>query len=108
MNKFKLLFDILLAKCDTLNEYLLSDEVKRALKAHLINYIDIPKKPTAGRLTPLLSIDSTSANANVAQSSNKKRKRNKKKEQSDKDERKSSLLEKPECPHCGKRHGGIY
>jgi hypothetical protein len=66
MNKFKLLFDIPLAKYDTLNEYPPSDEVKRALEAHLINHTDIPKKPTAGRSTPLLSIDSALANANVA------------------------------------------
>jgi hypothetical protein len=69
------LFDILLAKYDTLNEYPPSDEVKRALEAYLVNYTDIPKKPTAGRLTPLPSVDSASANANVAQLSNKKRKR---------------------------------
>jgi hypothetical protein len=75
MNKFKLLFDILLAKYDTLNEYPPFDEIKRALEAHLINYIDIPKKLTAGRSTPSPSTDSTSAN--VAQSSNKKRKRGK-------------------------------
>jgi hypothetical protein len=75
MNKFKPLFDIPLAKYDILNEYPPFDEVKRALKAHLINYTDIPKKLIAGRSTPLLSIDS--ASANVAQSSNKKRKRGK-------------------------------
>jgi hypothetical protein len=75
MNKFKPLFDIPLAKYDILNEYPPFDEIKRALKAHLINYIDIPKKPTAGRLTPLLFINSILAN--VAQSSNKKRKRSK-------------------------------
>jgi hypothetical protein len=107
MNKFKLLFDILLAKYDTLNEYPPFDEIKRALEAYLINYIDIPKKLIAGRLTPLLFIDSVLANANVAQSSNKKRKRNKKKD-SDKDERKSSLLEKPEYPYYRKRYNGIY
>jgi hypothetical protein len=102
MNKFKPLFNIPLAKYDTLNEYPSSDEVKRALEAHLINHIDIPKKPTAGRSTPSPSTDS--ASANVAQSSNKKRKRG---EQSDKDERKS-LLKKPEYLYCGKRYGGIY
>jgi hypothetical protein len=62
MNKFKLLFDIPLAKYDILNEYPPSDEIKRALKTYLINYIDIFKKLTAERSTPLLSIDSTSAN----------------------------------------------
>jgi hypothetical protein len=75
MNKFKLLFDILLVKYDIFNEYSSFDEVKRVLEVYLINYIDIPKKLIAGRLTPLLSIDS--ASANVAQSSNKKRKRGK-------------------------------
>jgi hypothetical protein len=62
MNKFKLLFDILLVKYDTLNEYSSFDEVKRALEAYLINYIDISKKLTAGRSTPLLFIDSVLAN----------------------------------------------
>jgi hypothetical protein len=66
MNKFKLLFNILLAKYDILNEYSLSDEIKRALEAHLINHINIPKKPTAGRLTPLPSADSASVNINIA------------------------------------------
>jgi hypothetical protein len=62
MNKFKSLFNILLAKYDTLNKYPPFDEVKRALETHLINYIDIPKKLTAGRSTPLLFIDSTLTN----------------------------------------------
>jgi hypothetical protein len=62
MNKFKPLFDIPLAKYDILNEYPPFDEVKRALEAYLINYINIPKKLTAGRLTPLLFIDSILAN----------------------------------------------
>jgi hypothetical protein len=66
MNKFKLLFDILLAKYDTFNEYSPSNEIKRALKTYLINYTDIPKKLTAGRSAPLSSINSASANANIA------------------------------------------
>jgi hypothetical protein len=66
MNKFKLLFDILLVKYDIFNEYSSFDEVKRVLETYLINYIDIFKKLIAGRLTPLLFIDSASANANVA------------------------------------------
>ena len=66
MNKFKPLFDIPLAQYDTLNEYPPSDEVKRALEAHLVNHSYIPQKPTA----------TASANTNVAQTpSNKKRKR---------------------------------
>jgi hypothetical protein len=77
MNKFKPLFDILLAKYDTLNEYPSFDEVKRTLEAHLINYINIPKKLIAERLIASPSIDSTSANTNIAQLNNKKRKRNK-------------------------------
>jgi hypothetical protein len=76
MNKFKLLFDILLAKYDIFNEYSPFDEIKRVLEAYLINYIDIPKKLIAGRLTPSPFIDSASANTNIAQLSNKKRKRN--------------------------------
>jgi hypothetical protein len=66
MNKFKLLFNILLAKYDTFNEYPFFDEIKRALEAYLINYIDIPKKLIAGRLTPLPFADSASANINIA------------------------------------------
>jgi hypothetical protein len=62
MNKFKPLFDIPLAKYDILNEYPPFDEIKRALKAHLINYIDIPKKLIAERLTPLLFINFILAN----------------------------------------------
>jgi hypothetical protein len=95
MNKFKPLFDIPLAQYDTLNEYPPSDEVKRALEAHLVNHSYIPQKPTA----------TASANTNVAQtpSNNKKRKREEKK---DKDKLKSSSSEKPNCPHCDKRHNG--
>jgi hypothetical protein len=94
MNKFKPLFDIPLAQYDTLNEYPPSDEVKRALEAHLVNHSYIPQKPTA----------TASANTNVAQTpSNKKRKREEKK---DKDKLKSSSSEKPNCPHCDKRHNG--
>jgi len=51
MNKFKPLFDIPLAKYDTLNEYPPSDEVKRALEAHLVNHSEVPKKPTVGKPT---------------------------------------------------------
>jgi hypothetical protein len=97
MNKFKPLFDIPLAKYDSLDEYPPSDEVKRALEAHLVNHSDIPKKPTAS--TP--SQPTASINTNVA-SNNKKRKR----EKEDKDEHKSSSSEKPSCPHCDKRHRG--
>jgi hypothetical protein len=100
MNKFKPLFDIPLAKYDTLNEYSSSDEVKRALEAHLVNYLDIPKKPTVGKPSQPTT---ASVNANVAQSNNKKRKRGEKR---NRDERKSSSSEKPNCPHCDNRHGG--
>jgi hypothetical protein len=51
MNKFKPHFDISLTKYDALNEYPSPDEVKRALETHLINYSDIPKKPTAEKPT---------------------------------------------------------
>jgi hypothetical protein len=99
MNKFKPLFDIPLAKYDALNEYPLSDEVKRALEAHLVNHPDIPKKPTVGKPSQPTT---ASANTNVAQSNDKKRKR----EQRNRDESKSSSSEIPSCPHCDRRHGG--
>jgi hypothetical protein len=102
MNKFKPLFDIPLAKYNALNEYPPSDEVKRALKAHLVNYSEIPKKPTAEKPSQPTT---ASANINIAQSSSKKRKRDEKKD-SDKDDRKPSSSEKPNCPHCEKRHRG--
>jgi len=103
MNKFKPLFDIPLAKYDALNEYPPSDEVKRALEAHLVNHTDIPKKPTVEKPSqPTIA----SVNTNITQSSsNKKRKRDEKKD-SDKADRKLSSSEKPSCPHCDKRHGG--
>jgi hypothetical protein len=105
MNKFIPLFDIPLTKYNALNEYPPSDEIKRALEAHLVNHSDIPKKPTVEKSTQPIT---ASTNTNITQpSSNKKRKRDKKKD-SDKDERKSSSSEKPECPHCRKRHNGIY
>jgi hypothetical protein len=44
MNKFTPLFNIPLTKYNALNKYPSSDEIKRALKAHLVNYLDIPKK----------------------------------------------------------------
>jgi hypothetical protein len=99
MNKFTPLFDIPLAKYDALNEYPPSDDVKRALEAHLVNHSDIPKKPTVG---PPSQPITASTNANVAQSpSNKKRKREKRDSDRDRDdERNSSSSEKPSCPHC--------
>src|SRR5271163_4729252 len=76
MNKFKPLFDIPLAKYDTLEAYPPPEEVKRAIEAHLVNHqSDIPKKPTAGKPTkPTPSEPAASINANVAKPS-KKRKR---------------------------------
>jgi hypothetical protein len=74
MSKFTPLLDIPLAKYDTLNEYPPSDEVKRALEAHLVNHSDIPKKPTVGMSTPSQA-QPASANANVAQSSNNRKRK---------------------------------
>jgi hypothetical protein len=91
MSKFKPLFDIPLTQYDTLEEYPPSDEVKRALEAHLVNHSDIPKKPTVGKIELTVS-----ANTNVVQN-DKKRKR-------DVDQTPSN--EKPKCPHCEKLHGG--
>jgi len=107
MNKFKPLFDIPLAKYDSLNEYPAPDEVKRALEAHLVNHPDIPKKPTAEKTTS--SEPAASANTNIAANSNsKKRKREEKgkdnKSLSDKDT--PSKRQKTDCSHCNKRHGG--
>jgi len=105
MGKFKPLFDIPLTQYDTLEEYPPSDEVKRALEAHLVNHhSDIPKKPTVGKSTPSQD-QPASANANIAQPLSKKRKRDEKKD-SDKDNRKPPSSEKPDCPHCEKRHRG--
>jgi len=113
INKFKPLFDIPLAQYDTLEAYPASDDIKRALKAHLINHSDIPKKPTVGKPSQPGTAPTTapttasttapataSANTNVAQ--NKKRKREQK---GNKDESKSSYSF-PICPDCGKRHPG--
>jgi len=105
MNKFKPLFDIPLAQYDTLDEYPPSDEVKRALEAHLVNHSDIPKKPTVGKST---TQPTASANANVAQSrTNKKRKRNEHEEKRPASQGLSNTSsEKSQCPHCDGRHGG--
>jgi hypothetical protein len=103
MNKFKPLFDIPLAKYDTLEAYPPPDEVKRAIEAHLVNHqSDIPKKPTAGKPTePTPSEPAASINANVAKPS-KKRKRGEDKKPTTSD----STSERPICPTCGRRHGG--
>ena len=105
MNKFKPLFDIPLAQYDALNEYPSSDEIKRALEAHLVNHpADIPKKPTAEKTTPSTtsSEPAASANTNIATNgNNKKRKR----EEKGKDN-KASSDKPPTCPHCDNRHGG--
>jgi hypothetical protein len=74
MSKFSPLFDIPIARYDTLNEYPPSDEVKRALEAHLVNHSDIPSKPTVGMSTPSQA-QPASANANVTQSSRKRKRR---------------------------------
>lgn len=104
MKKFKPLLDIPLAKYKTLNEYPPSDEIKRALEAHLPDNPDAPKKPTAGKSTPSQT-QSASANTTVAQPpKSKKRKREEKEPASQTHPNPSS--EKPNCPHCGKRHGG--
>ena len=104
MNKFKPLFDIPLAQYDTLNEYPPSDEVKRTLEAHLVNHSDIPTKPTVGKSTPS-QVQSASVNANVAQSNDKKRK-HRDENKSTNQSYSSSSSEKPQCPHCDKRHNG--
>jgi hypothetical protein len=102
MNKFKPLFDIPLAQYDNLDEYPPSDEVKRALEAYLVNHSDIPKKPTVGKPSQPTT---ASANTAVAQpSKSKKRKREEKKPVSQTHPNSSS--EKPNCPHCDRRHGG--
>src|SRR5277367_6825444 len=79
MNKFKPLFDIPLAKYNTLEEYPPPEKVKRALEAHLVNHqSEIPKKPTAEKPTqptqPTASEPTASINANITKPS-KKRKR---------------------------------
>jgi hypothetical protein len=103
MGKFKPLFDIPLAQYDTLDEYPPSDEVKRALEAHLVNHSDIPKKPTVGKSTPSQA-QPASANANIAKASNnKKRKRD---GSESKPANQDTSAERPQCPHCDYRHTG--
>jgi len=104
MGKFKPLFDIPLAQYDTLDEYPPSDEVKRALEAHLVNHhADIPKKPTVGKSAPSQD-QPASANANVVKpSNNKKRKRN---GNESKPANQDTSTEKPQCPHCDYPHVG--
>jgi hypothetical protein len=75
MNKFKLLFDIPLAQYNNLNEYPPADDIKRVLETYLINYSDVPKKPTA-------LINNTIINNNIT--NGRKRKRNKNKNKSNK------------------------
>jgi hypothetical protein len=59
MNKFTSLFNIPFTKYNTLNEYPPFDEIKRALKVYLVNYLDIPKKLIVKKLIIV------SANANI-------------------------------------------
>jgi hypothetical protein len=99
MNKFKPLFDIPLAKYDTLEEYPSPEEVKRALEAHLVNHTEIPKKLTVDKSTPSQATAAL-ANTNIVKPS-RKRKREEKKPTGD-----SLSSSKPKCPDCGKRHGG--
>jgi hypothetical protein len=75
MNKFKPLFDILLAQYENLNEYPPVDDIKRVLEAYLVNYSDVPKKFTA-------LINNTTADNNIT--NGRKRKRNKNKNKSNK------------------------
>jgi hypothetical protein len=58
-----------------LNEYPLINNIKRALKTYLINYSNVPKKPTA-------LINNITANNNII--NDKKRKYNKNKNKSNK------------------------
>jgi hypothetical protein len=81
MNKFKPLFDILLAQYNNLNEYPLTDDIKRALEAHLINYSNVSKKPTT-------LINNTTVDNNII--NGRKRKRNKNKNKSNKSSSQSS------------------
>jgi hypothetical protein len=71
MSKFKPLFDIPLAQYNNLNEFPPANDIKRALKAHLVNHPDVSKKPTA-------SVNNTTANNNT--SNGRKRKRGKDKD----------------------------
>jgi hypothetical protein len=108
MNKFKPLFDIPLAQYDTLEEYPASDEIKRALEAHLVNHSVIPQKPTVEKPSQSTAASvPASANANVA-SSKKKRKREQKenKEENKSSSSSPSIFSYPICPDCGKRHPG--
>ena len=90
------MFDIPLAKYDTLEEFPPPEEVKRALEAHLVHH-SILKKPTAVKTTP--SQPTALVNANVAKPS-KKRKHEDGKPTS------HFKSDKPKCPHCDRRHRG--
>jgi hypothetical protein len=98
MNKFKPLFDIPLAKYDTLEEYPAPEEVKRALEAHLVNHAEIPKKPTVGKSSTQAT--APLVNTNIVKPS-KKRKREEKKLTG------YSSLSRPKCLHCDKSHSGV-
>jgi hypothetical protein len=74
MNKFKPLFNILLAKYNNMDKYLSTDEIKRALEAYLINYPNALKKSTTSNNTPTTANNTTAGKGN--KSKNKKRKRN--------------------------------
>jgi hypothetical protein len=71
MSKFKPLFDILLAQYNNLNEFPPANDIKRTLKAHLINYSNVSKKPT-------VSVNNTTADNNTT--NDRKRKRGKDKD----------------------------
>src|SRR6266480_3186719 len=72
MNKFKPLFDIPLAQYDNLEEYPPADDIKRALEAHLINHLNVPKKSTASS-NAAATANNTAAGNNKKPSSKKRK-----------------------------------
>ena len=104
MNKYKPLFDIPLAKYDSMDEYPKPDEIKRALKTHLVNHPDIPKKPTAEKMSSTMLFQSeASVNTNVASDNSKKKQ--KRGEKGNKDNKSST--EHSVYSDCNKCHSDI-
>jgi N-acetylmuramoyl-L-alanine amidase CwlA len=77
MNKFKPLFNIPLAKYDNMDEYPPTDEIKRVLKAYLINHPNAPKKPTASSNAPATANNTTAGKNNKSKDKKRKRDENK-------------------------------
>jgi hypothetical protein len=113
MNKFKPLCDIPLAQYDNLNEYPPADDIKRALEAHLINHLNVPKKSTASSNAAATANNTAAGNNKKPSSKKRKRDKDKDKDKSNKSSNQSSSSSNnqsanrfPVCPIRGNRHYG--